>query len=1597
MRTRFLNIDYFSHSSDKTLRDLNFLSLPVPQIDSSNLFSKTEILCFDSVSEISLEIDRFLQIDKPLSLFFSDVLPHRIDVVPNEDFPVTSSRNNPIACVDGRNNYEEQRNFKSQTNKTRFEESQNKNELSGEEKDKRSFKVIQFETPELDFFLVNLYLFTRSHFQTFSTISYPYAVSESVYLVEDMTMAYQMEQRSSYFVEDAGLVQDKICPHTSKYPLLEVNEFDLEVYPSPSMEEELHLLLQNIGSQLWTQKQNQIADGEDLLRSIEINNLECLLEYHPLEQCLEPQPALLNLVLEMDFICLKMTLDIKENPMMSLEASDVEFFPVITPFIFQEVQILDMDSFLSLENFFSSQTAIQPETCENMFGEDNSFRNIYESTVSHELALVDDSFKSFPLPVLSNDKEILSPSAIIQEILANLKPHPSSASDGIYLDWHLLLEDRWNSDTCAAYWNISEEIETYCIDSELKSMNDGMVIFDFVFREETPDGSNILERTEILKEPLIGVVPIHLFKDEGQKHGTSKSGTNQKVPILFESMPNFNDLDFFLNSRKSTVRRNVEPAVKETTDTKAEVPLYPSSNSIAARASNEVKPQQWDIEVHQVQLYDHMLDIISNFQKTYLAILENDKVQKSMHCPFPVADSYELLSLPKKKLMEWIKCTSSQQTNSAHHDEIHMAFVSLYAIKQMAWYLCFYGIHATHLYVDNLYRSLEFFRLRFSFLQSLIEDALRKVDNNITESHPSLSVIQGILRSSTSQSGSKILIVAEKVFWWPLKRLLTSMSISFHEAQNNHIHLNQEDALDSDEVSNFAMGTLRHSDCLLISYQHISTSFPFQMFSLILEYGGGSYGSSKISGISPKFGGLPRVHFLKVELEDFGITRALCEGVDVPQNTEFIMEGVIHSMSSQHEDINDRKFEDLLNFVPTEEKFTCSESSEPTDNKENSGGPMPASNLPFVMEPKETQSKMPSFPDMIVIVNTQNFDKEMLISRRSSYQKILAMEKGGVQVVEREINQPVDLIFSAAMCLVWYDCRNIGKKGMDTNEASSCIPLCVENIATNVLTSLSFAYSDCILVFEGESRFLTAIMESSDGLYAAAATLGVDLQLFCSYSSELTDEIVLSCMDYALKLNRGQYPKMLESETLAESFLTRFPSINPLSAHAILSSGGMLVEFFECSRECRIQAIGKYHIPELSVALFGSLCSFGEQEGSKSGMTECSSVSSASESNSRLKTESQRKRQKCILDPHTLDIPTDVNFLLKPLVQSKDVNLKPFRVPDPYRSWISSKSHEVDEGEISGLCPNDKLFVQRQILDTSTMKISDWKDIYRSDNLHEDLKCEVIDLTEDSLLDEDFFSSADTINFSVKDLVTEKDHAYGNSTGTRRLSFGLKDFPAFPTSVEINSNSDIWTSLKDHNRRLEDIDYIEDPLSMRTGGEFFEEQKLSTSTSNTQRLLFQKNISQRDGETPLSNAINSSRLQQGSPWMIGFLNKFREKSRIRQKSVLSNTASDRCGYSDSIQKMVKRKSPSILDYYRYQGGSKSKKIAKQNWQKILIQPLGLYKNEKASASLLPTWTPVDKRARQTLSFARKGNETQSKLVWSSGADQRLRKRCRKEL
>ena len=67
--------------------------------------------------------------------------------------------------------------------------------------------------------------------------------------------------------------------------------------------------------------------------------------------------------------------------------------------------------------------------------------------------------------------------------------------------------------------------------------------------------------------------------------------------------------------------------------------------------------------------------------------------------------------------------------------------------------------------------------------------------------------------------------------------------------------------------------------------RYISGSFPFNKFSIVLEYGGLN-GSSQISAYFSNLIDMPHLHFIMLELDKCGNCKAFCEGVDFPQHNE---------------------------------------------------------------------------------------------------------------------------------------------------------------------------------------------------------------------------------------------------------------------------------------------------------------------------------------------------------------------------------------------------------------------------------------------------------------------------------------------------------------------------------------------------------------------------------------------------------------------------------------------------------------------------------------------------------------------------------------
>ncbi|RDX67854.1 Protein SHORTAGE IN CHIASMATA 1, partial [Mucuna pruriens] len=1597
MRTRFLNNDHFALPPSRTLP---FLHLPVPRLPPPPPASVHHHLRFDPPLHLSLHLDPF-PVDAALSAFLSAVLPHRIRIHP---LNLTAPSPNPAQ--------EEEVIFEDRVSEVDIKFSNSKT-LALSDKNDVVYETIQFETPELDAFLENVCVTETERMQMLSQTpelenslemfkpepsrQYPYEALESVSLVEDVISEYLMGE-NGYSLEDHVSVQHLSHSDKNKFLIMEVDEESLGISSCLSLVEIVDSYFENIRSQNLDEQYQFITEGKELLGSMKPNLMKFFSDECASKKSLElsdPFP-------ERDFMNM---LETKHDGNTGLQRTSRANSDLLVNLVtFQEPVFLEEDLMQNFEAFYDTKVLDDLITNDWMFKKEFNFKSFDELIVSNEIALTDDTFKSLPVPVISDHKKMITLLDIIGEQFSSLKTRPLSASDGIYLNWDLLDEDKCNCKISNWYQNIWAKIDLNNQDFGGKSVDDGKLVFDLVFCDDTIGECDIKQNEELQKLlsdclPLLENHPVEFASGKILEHVSSKQGSREQLPerkaarasLLFKSMSEISNLDYFLNPQKATGKGNCNFAV-ESTNANVSIPKVTSTGLKVGTQS-----QGFHTVLHRVKLSDNIVALAGYFEKSYLAILHSDtEMTKKLNSD---VDYLKLVGLQKHKLIEY------------HVNGNNMAFIVLCAIKQAAWYLCFYGLHPAFLYLDKLCQNLDYLKSRLGFLQSLIKDEKGKVDNNVTMAHPSLSIVKGILQSHIKRDGLKTLIVAEEVFWCSLKNLLLSLGLSFSEL--NDSYRNQPYANTVPEDTDTKMKELLISDFLLVSYKHVSPLFPFNNFGIILEYGG-RYGSSRISELSQNSVGLPQLHFLMVELDGHAALKALCEGVEMPPNTEMLMVSLCVIMDNESEtrlifnhkeSMTNLKLERLLNFCPVEQSY----------DKKSSKIAAEADNLVPLIPAVKTEhgpTSVEAFPGTVIVVNTQHVDKEMIMSRRSSYQVILAMEKEGIQVVERDLVLPADIILSSAICLAWYDSRNLGKKATPATEASSSLPLCIENIATDVLTLLSFYFRGCFLVFEGEFNFLSTVMESSDGLYAAAASLGIDLQIFFSYSPELTNEIMVSCIRSVTNMTRGLYPKMQDSVTLAESFLMEFPGINPLTAHSILSSGVMLNEFLEWSHEQRMHVLEKYLVPEETISLFSVFCRYGEREDSKSIMTDCSSSVSSGLDSDRYclyQVENERKRKnpissyqidelcfdellqfetpnqvvEAVPDSSTLPKPFDFGVSKNP-GRSSDLAKASLSVSEffgqkqsisaatmrnlsgvsysPGNCKATQKSEQLKQPSLS---LKNEVLAQNELLDTALMgKSVNWHSLSNSEKLHEDIRGEVVDLTDSPLFDKSF-AIPDSMYFASLMTETEKDQTRKNKMA-RKLSFDNSSHP----------ESKIWRSLKDTRGKVDD--YPEPDFEDVFPLDFKPRENIGLtqpSMRNLEELAFNEEMPHL-GETPLSFARRSASLLKNSPWTTEFINKVKEKSKLRQKTLPCENSAPYFGCPGSMSKVSKR-SPSVIDFFKYRPNrTTSGNVPEQKRQKRSGPSSNSVKKGRYSTS---TWTPNDKRSTKTLTFGRNGSGSQTRL------------------
>lgn len=710
-----------------------------------------------------------------------------------------------------------------------------------------------------------------------SSTQYPYEALESISRIEDVISEY-LKGDNSCALE--GNISVEHQPHADKktFLILEVDEESLGIPTRLSIEEIFESYFGNIRPQSLDEQYQSTTEGKELLDSqvhdtVKLFSEDCVAKKSLVLSDLFPERDFINM-LENEHVDWNVALD------GTLQADSALLVNLIT---FQEFVFLDEDMINTFEAFYDTKASGDLETSELMFKKEFNFMSFDELIVSNEMALTDDTFKSFPVPVISDHKKMINVHGFIEELFFNMKTQPLYASDGIYLNWDLLEEDKCNYNISNWYQNTWAKIDINYHDFRGKSLDNRKLIFDLVFfgenigerdlknseelqkllsdsisqldiqlvefaastllehgssnkgcRKQLPEknaqrppllfksmsevgnhGDNIgnsdLQLSEELQELLshsmsqLDNQPIEFAARKILGNGSSNQGCREQLPernaerasLLFKSMSEISNLDYFLNPQKATVKESCYFAV-DSTNANVNIPKVTSTELKAGLQS-----QGWHTILHRVKLSDNIVALTRYFEKSYLAILQSDTELTKTHKSD--VHYFELLSLEKHKLIEF------------HSNGNNMAFIVLSAIKQAAWYLCFYGLNPACLYVDKLCQSMEYLKSRLGILQSLIKDENRKMENNITMAHPSLTIVMEILQANIKRDCLKVLIVTEEVFWWSVKNLLISLGLSFGDLNNSY--RNQSYSNNPPEDTDTKMKELLSSDCLLVSYE----------------------------------------------------------------------------------------------------------------------------------------------------------------------------------------------------------------------------------------------------------------------------------------------------------------------------------------------------------------------------------------------------------------------------------------------------------------------------------------------------------------------------------------------------------------------------------------------------------------------------------------------------------------------------------------------------------------------------------------------------------------------------------------------------------
>ncbi|KAK8966035.1 hypothetical protein KSP40_PGU021111 [Platanthera guangdongensis] len=652
------------------------------------------------------------------------------------------------------------------------------------------------------------------------SIASPYEVDRLLCLIEDVPDILIVTQES-FTADDDNSLQDNKFYHATKSLSFEVRESGLAFHESLSMDETFNDIL------AYLKPLNNGDELKDFLGSTDLSVTEHFLSQDASEYDLEHIPLSLNSFLELNPINLSGSILLEKQSVMYPVISDgsSSHFPCSAQL--EEVRIFDKVSVNVPDIFSNFETVKEDAFFEQMCKEEIGYmENFNELILSSELSLMDDTFILLPAPFLSDEKTLKSESMIVENIFNVLKSHSFSVCDELYLDWHPLFEGVCDNETCSTLISITQEVIGYRIDtSELNYQLENSMPPDFDFLNDSSGEVSRLQCKEELTNvhgscPNTLVPTIDLDATEIANHELKESDDAKQMPkrnpAKVSSLLESNDLNFFLGVRKGNA---------EVYDCGASRANIPSSRSTSgdtlkepSEPANLYEPDNEKIEIHKASLPGYTLGLIDQIQGIYFSNLKKCKHLIS-NSSFPTIKDCELLSIPKVKLLDLIAEKGGSHYTLGSTDEAFVALLAIFAVKQLVYYLCFFGFHIAYFYVSICSSKVDNLADRLQPLQSLLQDAHSKVEKQIIESHPSLPLIDSLLRSHTSGGYQKTLIISDELFWPSLKHKLTVLRLSFHKFTRPYCPAEQLDIQDSNRDQVSISDVLSTADCILLTYE----------------------------------------------------------------------------------------------------------------------------------------------------------------------------------------------------------------------------------------------------------------------------------------------------------------------------------------------------------------------------------------------------------------------------------------------------------------------------------------------------------------------------------------------------------------------------------------------------------------------------------------------------------------------------------------------------------------------------------------------------------------------------------------------------------